>query len=1288
MEQQKQESMSNRLFKTLLMAIEANLGPVLDDLDATKVSYDAEHKVFLLPIEDKAYSDDKAWTQAVLEAVSQSVGNAKVNNIKISKAAELQLNRIVADEQMPKFGFEKENHDIVLQKTKPELVEKLKPEIEHRMNAVGKVVDYAVALANNPEQKIPWNDQPQDEHLAIDAEDERDRGVLIDLLERAKGNGGFWTNPTGGVPAREEKGEEPWHRLLQHVSEEGHTFGKDPQDWKAKVKDALGRANENKGYYQTMGVTVFDNINKNLCPIRTVDEDMGADFNAKENVIELPAKEDYEEDYEYLHDMLMAAVLATGHPDRNGRDGVIHLDGSYPSSKELDQEQLLDELVTGTMMAEWRLPAIFAPDSVERLSLWQQMLRDDPQFLVNLREDYNVAVQAVREYAYKSSKGQKTSQKTTVSIKQPNRIMKPKTQTEQKASERQVSMLINAFSNVRNDQRVWMNESKRSYPSFYPKGPGISAFNAVMLTLHADQQNLKSNLYTTYTDAKKRGENVQEKQKGVPFNWYNWSKYENRNNPDETITREQYMKLSAEEKQQYKGVHIREIRTLFNIDQTMTPMVDAKSYADAMGKREESLSTEVERLVSALSDNLVPVYPGSGVASAQYDAREDVIRMPDRNTYANEENYLHDFLVEVMRATGHGERLAREGALKNADPDASVREEMIVEIAAGVKMLELGQSAQLSQKAIGMVPEWSRQLKEDPQVLDALEEDVNKALDVVRKAERGEKVEYTADANRRKTEQMQEKQKPQVSSKESLILADIIARHGMQIHRSNFDTSEEREAFLEKFDMKYYYDHIVDALSNNLSDPEVADAAYAQAYQHAANVEQLAREYRPSEWVQAGRHEIEESMREMMSGNDKSFVIVMDKEHSRADVVLREGAFSGGKVVLPDSRELFFHLNPDEAMTQAERKEQGAKVQYSDDQGMAKNRIEHALVAHPDFKPDYVRFFNQTGVVGYHPDDRYFEGKELYVASLNKWSLDNVRRMDITEAVAHAREPQFEASTMLKDDAGKWLFFVRPKGEESFAIHPEREDLNRFFNAAHDSDPANVARIREELCSKYYALAQNKPELKVNIFGERASEEDAARLQSVNVFKTKDGKYMMSAKVTDASVSTTAREITLTQWQRMWLSPDRNQYKRDLATKIFSDILHPERKEEKVQNEVKEEKPAFKPVMSLSTQAKMLKEKHPEALILMRSGDFYLAFHEDARTVADKLGLTLTRTKDVEGKRIEEAAFPHHELDTYLPRLIRLGERVAICEAEDRKVDVKDQVEESNEENESRGFHR
>lgn len=81
MEQQKQESMSSRFFKSLLMAIEANLGPVLDDLNAAKVTYDAEHKAFLLPIEEKAYNGDRAWIQAVLEAVSQSVGNAKVNNI-------------------------------------------------------------------------------------------------------------------------------------------------------------------------------------------------------------------------------------------------------------------------------------------------------------------------------------------------------------------------------------------------------------------------------------------------------------------------------------------------------------------------------------------------------------------------------------------------------------------------------------------------------------------------------------------------------------------------------------------------------------------------------------------------------------------------------------------------------------------------------------------------------------------------------------------------------------------------------------------------------------------------------------------------------------------------------------------------------------------------------------------------------------------------------------------------------------------------------------------------------
>lgn len=75
---------------------------------------------------------------------------------------------------------------------------------------------------------------------------------------------------------------------------------------------------------------------------------------------------------------------------------------------------------------------------------------------------------------------------------------------------------------------------------------------------------------------------------------------------------------------------------------------------------------------------------------------------------------------------------------------------------------------------------------------------------------------------------------------------------------------------------------------------------------------------------------------------------------------------------------------------------------------------------------------------------------------------------------------------------------------------------------------------------------------------------------------------------------------------------------------------------------------------------KMLKEKHSDALILFRVGDFYETYCEDARKAAEVLGLTLTKRKD--GNDYYMAGFPYHALDTYLPKLIRAGVRVAICD--------------------------
>jgi DNA mismatch repair protein MutS len=92
----------------------------------------------------------------------------------------------------------------------------------------------------------------------------------------------------------------------------------------------------------------------------------------------------------------------------------------------------------------------------------------------------------------------------------------------------------------------------------------------------------------------------------------------------------------------------------------------------------------------------------------------------------------------------------------------------------------------------------------------------------------------------------------------------------------------------------------------------------------------------------------------------------------------------------------------------------------------------------------------------------------------------------------------------------------------------------------------------------------------------------------------------------------------------------------------------------------------------LMKQYYTIKTKHPDAILLFRVGDFYETFGEDAIRTAEILGITLTRRANGSAQFVELAGFPYHALDTYLPRLVRAGQRVAICEQlEDPKLTKK-----------------
>src|ERR1041384_8263721 len=89
----------------------------------------------------------------------------------------------------------------------------------------------------------------------------------------------------------------------------------------------------------------------------------------------------------------------------------------------------------------------------------------------------------------------------------------------------------------------------------------------------------------------------------------------------------------------------------------------------------------------------------------------------------------------------------------------------------------------------------------------------------------------------------------------------------------------------------------------------------------------------------------------------------------------------------------------------------------------------------------------------------------------------------------------------------------------------------------------------------------------------------------------------------------------------------------------------------------------------LMKQYSAIKAKYPDALLLFRVGDFYETFGEDAVKTSKILGIVLTRRANGAASFVELAGFPFHALDTYLPKLVRAGQRVAICDQlEDPKL--------------------
>ena len=857
-------------------------------------------------------------------------------------------------------------------------------------------------------------------------------------------------------------------------------------------------------------------------------------------------------------------------------------------------------------------------------------------------------------------------------------MSKDKSPQEKAAVEREKELLSGALNGAAISGGYWLNASGRTAPRFYPKGPEVSPFNALILGMHADRGGYKTARYFSFNEAKKHGEAVLQGEKGVPFHWYKWEKYVNRNDPSDTMSREDYLQLDKEERKQYKGVRNREIRILFNVDQTTLPDSIPETYRALLENHggindrgnlkaeERQLRNAVNHFVAQIKENLVPIRK-DGTGTPRYDTAKDAVYMPDQKHFSSYPDYVQELVRQVASATGHRQRLAREGMVmqggKAPSEDAVKYERLVAELAAGVKMMDFGLPAKMSAENLPLVEYWTQELQENPTLLEAIETDVNNAVEVMRKAERGEKIEYATLLDHKRTTELREKQKPQVDSRESAILIDIIRKGGMGVDSRNFASPAEKQAFLEKFNLGFYDKKVEEALLKvHDEDPEVMEIAFTEAVHYGTQMAESCKEYMPAEWNTKGSYTVADSLKGIPDRSTKEMVIVRDKQTGIVDVVLPAGALEGGHVVLSDGDKRPYCLTPDEVMNAQERSERGAKAVTNNLPGFSKTRIESALRAQG---ATFVRFFNKDGLLGFRPDDCYFEGKEVTTAKLEGKELRTLSYIDVSEAVENATSVQFDRIQMLRDDDGRWALYLKPQGETSFSVYPDKEDVNRFFTTIKQGQQEASAEVRHDLANKYYALAQNRPELKVDLFADPAENADLSKIKRVNIFRTKDER-ILCAPVIDGIEKVQPRLVTPQQWQRMWAAEDMAEYKTCLAAKLFADVLQQANAQAQSQESHQGEQTRiafdanakgqpFTPAMQ--EQYDQLKGKHPDAVLLFRTGDNYVAYKEDAQTASRILGLDV-----VHGDKADIVSFPFGDLDTHLPKLIRAGQRVAICD--------------------------
>lgn len=713
------------------------------------------------------------------------------------------------------------------------------------------------------------------------------------------------------------------------------------------------------------------------------------------------------------------------------------------------------------------------------------------------------------------------------------------------------ALLVGALSAAKQNEGIWMNKSQKGNAEFINTHTPITAYNNIMMNLNSDANKYKTNVYTYYNPAKENHMPVKQNEKGMEFHWTSWG-YQNAMDKDEVITSKQFDKLPDDEKSFYTKHATRVMQNIYNVEQTTMNANNHDAYVEILKNKGAQLSQNEKEQKGKYSsimkqwkelkgkhpDALLLFRIGDFYEMYKQDAKRGSEVLGITLTKMNESKDFHlagfphqaldTYLPKLIRA---GERVAICDQLESKKTVSQSFDTKAILNKAYATAKEVAKQSGMQYERVMVLQDAKYDSKEDKIVVSGMKGEVgNEKMAALYKANDIYRAVVTATGTENRLDRSgRNNLLPEDDAKHEQLVRELAA--GVMMARQGLPAilSKENEKLIPYWEREIKENPkllgIVERDVNNAV--ETIDNLVAK---RKVDYESIRGQLPGKTMEKPSKYSISQDLAKLPNIETKEIVVVKDILRKEADVILPAGASLEVNNEVP---------------------------------GMRKDRITIALKKEGI---DDVRFYNAGGSLGLNKPNSYFQGKEVTLNNLKQYELVPHHTLDVEKQAAPKKEVIIKNFQAIKDDNGRYAFFIKPENEPSFSVYPAKEHLNTFYNVIKTDKQAIV---HNALAQRYYEMATKHPDTKLDLITPKKVDVDMKLIERPSITSSaQDAKQkLIFATINGQRVQA---PINKQQWQKMWLAEDMGAYKRALAAVIFEPMLKRGMEEEQSQQAVSE----------------------------------------------------------------------------------------------------------------------